>query len=94
MWSVSGEQDCMLASFLIGRGKGQYEYAPARAHAMMRLNWKITSESTRNECVRRGTVYFVQNFHGNVIGELSPITSSSKSFFSLYCYHVATLNCQ
>ena len=48
----------------------------------------------RNECVRRGTIYFVQNFHDNVIGELSSSTSSSKSFFSLHCYHVATLNCQ
>ena len=42
MWLVSSEQDCMLASFLIGRGKRQYEYAPARAQAMMRLNWKFT----------------------------------------------------
>ena len=42
MWSVSGDQDYVLASFLIGRGKGQYEYASARAHAMMRLNWKFT----------------------------------------------------
>ena len=32
----------MLASFLIGRGKGQYEYAPDRAYAMMCLNWKFT----------------------------------------------------
>ena len=41
MWSVSGEQDYMLASFLVGRGKDQYEYAPACAHTMMHLNWKF-----------------------------------------------------
>ena len=32
----------MLVSLLFGRDKGQYEYAPARAHAMMYLNWKLT----------------------------------------------------
>ena len=32
----------MLASFLFGRGNGQYEYVPARAHALMCLNWKFT----------------------------------------------------
>ena len=30
-YRLISEQDCMLASFLIGRGKGQYDYAPARA---------------------------------------------------------------
>ena len=34
MWSVSGEQDYMLASFFVGRGKGQYEYAPGRVHKL------------------------------------------------------------
>ena len=34
MWLVSSEQDYMLASFLVGRGNGQYEYAPARVHKL------------------------------------------------------------
>ena len=86
---------CWLPSSLVEVLKGQYEYASARAHAMMCLNWKSSCERARGMNVSdvepstsSGT------FHGVVIGELFPITLSSKSFFSLHCYHVATLNCQ